>query len=326
MKKQILTTFIVLSLISAFVAGCNQTNTSDVNNTETTPEATITVENDTNATTVNTSAKSENSTPKPTEKEKEKEENKKISTKNLSETSTPIGISELSVNMKNDGVYASCRVTNNETKYDSIYVQLDFDVLDSSGKKVDLFSTSSIFPENDALEQGESYIYERWLGIINDDEIEQKVAAGTETLTLKVSGIVVEDAAKLDRLEAFYDSSQDLTDYLQAETYNSAQLVWDAIKEEYGSDFPKDIEFMEATMKDMGLDPNNISAGVSPEKAAEIEFKKTLAEIEDIMDNLIPDYNKAKILIEDALVKYPDNTDLKVYQAKVNEKLNEQLN
>ncbi|MCD8391287.1 MAG: hypothetical protein LUD03_05565 [Firmicutes bacterium] len=64
-----------------------------------------------------------------------------------------------------------------------------------------------------------------------------------------------------ERANAFADDIDVLSEYLDAEQWNQAAVIWKQIKKEYGDDFPDEIEAVEAVFLDYGVDPDNIGAG-----------------------------------------------------------------
>ncbi|MDD6484065.1 MAG: hypothetical protein PUF72_05765 [Clostridiales bacterium] len=224
MKKKILAIAVLSAMLISTLASCNQ----PVLNSDTAEPAA-------------TSAATE-----PAKK------TSKINTKNLSETSKPIGVSELSARAQGSSSYVSGKITNNNDDFEESNVTLELEILNSSGKVV---SSGSIECDR-ALSQGETYVFDEYLGYIDTSSEE-------ETYTVKVVDMNIEDGAIARMRDQFESDLYSFGYDIEDEKYNSAQLKWENIKETYGSSLSKEIKETEAKLKDLGLDPDNISAGIT---------------------------------------------------------------
>ena len=72
----------------------------------------------------------------------------------------------------------------------------------------------------------------------------------------------MQDGEEYTENKNFTYDSDSIFSYLTGKKYNVAQLKWEEFKEKYTKNkFKKKIKEMEARMKDMNIDPDNISAG-----------------------------------------------------------------
>lgn len=230
--KKFLTLSIVLALTLTALTGCGNSNKdlSAENSEQTTTEATPTAEPEKEETTV-----------------------EELPTANLSESSTPIGVSEFSATYDGYQTQVSGKFTNNDTKYKSVYISAYVEILNADGKVVDKGNINT----GGTVRSGETFTYE---GKLSYNFSNNMTEDGTYTVNIK--RLYIQDGEEYVENENFTYDSDSIFSYLTGEKYNVAQLKWEELKEKYTKNkFKKKIKEMEARMKDMNIDPDNISAG-----------------------------------------------------------------
>ncbi|MCD8181084.1 MAG: hypothetical protein LUF26_06355 [Firmicutes bacterium] len=194
------------------------------------------------------------------------QKSKKISVKDLSETSTPIGVADLEAEIDGNAVYVSGRFINNEAEYEKTVIEAEIEVLNSAGETIASSTISTFW----MLDDGDEYPFdEEYVGKIEDGDV-----ADNDTLTVEITEMTIKDST-LDYLSNCLDSDKyDLDDLLDDESYNQAQILWEEIQEEYGDDLPKELKKIEAELKDGGFDPTDLSKGPSDGDEAEPEAEE----------------------------------------------------
>lgn len=226
MKNKILALVVLAALLTAALSGCQTTTNSDSGSSGS--------ESASSTETVNESS--------------EDYEKLEVDVYNLSETSEPVGISGFSSYIDDEFLYATGTIINNNDKFEESQIIVYIQAIDSAGESI-LYSPYEV---TQTLKHGETYVFDMpILSLEGDDE--------GETYNAEIVNITIQNMEAVELENAVYEFADDIDD----EAYNSAQLKWERIKETYGDTFADVIEAIEAYMKDEGIDPNNIAAGIN---------------------------------------------------------------
>lgn len=197
----------------------------------------------------------------------------KVDVTRLSETSKPVGVSELSARVEGASAYVKCKITNNNDEYDESLISLSVEVSDATAKVI---STGVIVCDR-ALRQGESYVLDDYLGYANIG----KNATESAQYTAKVLDIDIQDGEEAKKEKEMQTMLEEIDHRLTRGEYNTAQLLWEEFKETYSTE-SKIIKSLEAALKDEGYDPNNLAAGKASSSNSSLDnTEDNMSSVED---------------------------------------------